>query len=306
MESAPLDRKAEEVLAGYVAVTSGDAGPDAVREFAAWIAADPERERILRDLRLDDDETRALRVFFGDEIRQLRQTRRHRRRWVAALACAATVAGLVIGLGWRTHEVPPGQSQSIALADGSTMVVAGGGAVRVPLAPWRRTARLLRGEALFSVTHDDDAVFTVRCGDAVVEDIGTRFVVRADGGGPSVAVFEGSVRVSTGLAERVLDAGQAVAARPDGIVALPGETEADATAWRQGRMVLRDVPLPVAAHRLSTAWGRPVRLGAPALDSLRVSGSFRLDDQAGVLRGLSLTLPVTIRQSADGIDLLPR
>lgn len=305
MDSAPLDRKVEEVLTCYVAATSGDAGPDAVREFAAWVAADPERERVLRGLRLDDGETRALRAVFGDEIRQLRQTRR-RRRWVVALACAAMVAGLVVGLGWRTLEVPPGQGESFALADGSAVAVAGGGAVQVPLAPWRRSARLLRGEALFTVTHDDDAAFTVRCGDAVIEDIGTRFVVRADGGGTSVAVFEGSVRVSSGLSDRVLDAGQAVAARPDGIVTLPAETEADATAWRQGRMVLRDVALPVAAHRLSVAWGRPVRLGAPALESLRVSGSFRLDDQAGVLRGLSLTLPLTVRQGADGITLLPR
>lgn len=306
MTSKAADRVEDEVLARYVAATSGDAGPEALRAFDAWVAAEPERQRAASQLHLDAGETVALRGLFMTEIARLRRRRVRRRRSRIAALCAAAMALLVVTAGTRTSEVPPGSAKSITLADGSTALVAGGGALEIPLAPWARSVRLLRGEALFTVAHDAERPFLVRCGDAEIQDIGTRFVVRADGAATSVAVFEGAVQLGIPGDERLLDAGQAAVALPSAIVTAPAETEADATAWKSGRMVFRDLPLEVAAIRLSTAWGRPVRVNDAKVASLQVSGDFRLDDPAAVLRGLSLTLPVAVRESRTGIDLLPR
>lgn len=296
----------DEGLALYVAATSGDAGSEQLRQFADWAAANPRRQQWIERLRRHDGTARALRGVFADEIRALRRRRMIRRRMWLLTVCAVSLAALVVSTGDRTRAVPPGPPETFVLTDGSTVVVAGGGAVEIPLAPWTRSVRLLRGEALFSVVHKDDAPFTVRCGAAEIQDIGTRFLVRADGAATSVAVFEGSVRLSAPAAVQVLGAGQAAAARAEGIVQLPTEDENEATAWRRGRMVFRDVPLSVAVQRLSAAWGQPVRLGAAQLADLHVSGDFLLDDRAALLRGLSLTLPLSVRQGDDGIDLTPR
>ncbi|HLO75123.1 MAG TPA: FecR domain-containing protein, partial [Magnetospirillum sp.] len=207
----------------------------------------------------------------------------------------------------HTREVPPGMAETITLADGSTMILSGGGAAEIPFAPWARRVRLVRGEALFTVVHHDDIPFAVECGTAEVVDVGTRFVVHADATGPSVAVFEGVVHLNAGSSgSQFLKAGQAAAVLPSGIVPQPAENEADATAWRTGVVVFHNTPLSVAAHRLATAWGRPVTITQPALADLRVSGRFRLEDQAGLLRALSLALPISVRYGASGIDFLPR
>ncbi|MCC6317917.1 MAG: FecR domain-containing protein [Gemmatimonadaceae bacterium] len=54
----------------------------------------------------------------------------------------------------------------------------------------------LTGEAVFTVTHDASRPFRVHSGEAVIEDLGTRFVVRAVMDEPlRVAVSEGSVSI---------------------------------------------------------------------------------------------------------------
>ncbi|HLO75390.1 MAG TPA: hypothetical protein VK196_02915, partial [Magnetospirillum sp.] len=85
-----------EVLARYVAATSGDAGAEVAREFDAWLAADPRRRQVAEALRLPEDDTRALRVLFADEIRTLRRRRVRRRGAWLGVACAVAAAIAVI------------------------------------------------------------------------------------------------------------------------------------------------------------------------------------------------------------------
>jgi FecR protein len=73
------------------------------------------------------------------------------------------------------------------------------------------------GTLAMQVPHRDDRLLTVKVGEVLVKDLGTRFVVSRSAESVLVAVEEGSVEVQTPLGNRVLQAGRAVRVRPERI-----------------------------------------------------------------------------------------
>lgn len=252
-----------------------------------------------------------LRHHYGQEIAALkhRATRRRRRRRASAAAVVLIGAVAATGLAtlWRETAAPATAPLSITLADGSRIDLDAGAAVELPLAPWRRQARVLRGEVVFDIRHDDHAPFEVRAAALRLTDLGTRFVVRHVADGTTLAVYDGLVQAetTTGLAA-VVKAGHAVAIRADAIVPQPLPDETLATSWRDRRLVFRDTRLGDVAARLSRYGQRPVVLGTPAIASLAVNGTFRLDDIDAALATLEQALPIRVLREADRVVLLPR
>jgi transmembrane sensor len=251
----------------------------------------------------------ALRSAYAGEIEALKRRGRQRRavRLASAglLAAALAVAAGAAQFGWR--DISAGTAPMVVAAAGSRIHLDAGAAVRLPLAPWRREARLLEGDAVFDVVHDESAPFVVVVGRTRLTDLGTRFMVRTSDSVTRVAVFEGLVEVEppSGPAGR-LAAGEAAAVTAGGVASVPAPDEAEATAWRQGRLVFRDAPLSEVAERISRYRQRPVRVGHPAAAGLKVSGSFRLDDLDGALRTLEHALPVALRDEGEATLLMPR
>lgn len=90
----------------------------------------------------------------------------------------------------------------------------------------------------------------------------------------------------------VVAAGQALDLAGDAPAARRSDTETD-TAWTRGILVARDLPLPEFAVRLAVH--RPGWLRCdPALQVLRISGVFQLDQTDAVLDALPRTLPVRV------------
>lgn len=252
----------------------------------------------------------ALRSAYAGEIDALK--RRGRRRRAMRLGVAGFLALAVGGgaataqFGWR--EVAAGSAPMLVeMGGGSRVHLDAGASARLPLAPWRREARLLGGDAVFDVVHRDADPFVVTVGRTRLTDLGTRFLVRASDAVTRVAVFEGLVEVAppSGAPGRV-EAGQAVAVTAEGVAAAPAVDEATATAWRQGRLVFRDIPLAEVAGRLSHYRSRPVLVGDPAAGGLTVSGTFRLDDLDGGLRALAQALSLTLREEGGATLLMSR
>ncbi|QHL90470.1 hypothetical protein GVO57_06010 [Sphingomonas changnyeongensis] len=78
----------------------------------------------------------------------------------------------------------------MTLADGSRVDLNGG--TRIALDRGNpRFARLERGEALFTIVHDEARPFEVHAGDAVLRDLGTVFDVVREPDRLRVAVAEG-------------------------------------------------------------------------------------------------------------------
>jgi transmembrane sensor len=179
----------------------------------------------------------------------------------------------------------------------------------------QRLLTLERGEALFQVARDPKRPFIVRAGRGFVRAIGTRFDVLIDSKRDvTVAVLEGRVDVvpqpQTALAHTdshmLLDAGQAVAFETAGKLVQANTEHASSeriNAWREGRLRFDAWPLGDAIREHNRYAAKPIRLGSPELEGLKVSGVFRVGDTEALLTALRRLLDVRAAEQQDSIVL---
>jgi len=186
---------------------------------------------------------------------------------VAAMATAAlaTVIALVVGLrpapvasnAFVVASLPEGK-QELAFSDGSRVMVAPGGRLRVDRATAIEVAiHLETGRARFEVKHDPERRFSVRVAEFEVVDRGTRFEVeRGDDARPGVEVRveEGEVelRDPAHLEPRRLSAGESWSNRPPEVARAPIASPAPdraAPSAAKGTRVVEEEPTPGVAMR---------------------------------------------------------
>ncbi len=184
----------------------------------------------------------------------------------------------------------PGQSRTVQLVDGSTVVLDAGSRLRVPRAFGRRARDLtLDGMAYFVVKHDTAMPFRVHVHNGVVEAVGTRFVVEAyaELQHATVAVAEGSVILhgaDAGRAFVTLTAGDVGRLAAAGIDRVAQRVDVDSQlSWMRGELVFADTPLADAIPRLSRWYDREVRLADASLGTRRLTARFRTDQPADVV-----------------------
>lgn len=230
---------------------------------------------------------------------------------------AQTLAVLAFGAGvaWQVEQRTPwrnwvadvrtarGERRRLVLEDGTQLVLNGASALDIGYGPAWRRLRLLEGEVLITTApdrHQPARGFVVQTAAGAAEALGTRFAVRAlAGGGTWVGVFEGAVRLTPRDAAGealVLPAGRQATLRTQGVSA-PAAVHEDSTAWIEGMLVARGMPLadmlaalqPYSAARL---------VCAPEVAHLRVSGTYPLDDVPRVLAALGALPGLRVRTLA--------
>ena len=97
----------------------------------------------------------------------------------------------------QEHRSHTAEHRSVALSDGSQMLLDSNTLADVQFNPEQREVTLLRGQAFFSVTHDANRAFYVSAGDVRVRVTGTAFAVNLDDNGVDVSVESGTVAVQT-------------------------------------------------------------------------------------------------------------
>jgi transmembrane sensor len=293
----------------------------------AWLAENPSHRTLLSrycQLSADLEEqlpalvaagVLAASVPAGGPAGQKSAWRGRRRMWVAgaALATAALVTfALWIARPARQSEgfaTAAAQRQSVKLADGTRVELNARTSLQVEIGPAERHVRLSAGEAFFSVTKDPARPFIVETPAGSVRVTGTVFNVRTETAAElNVTVVEGSVQVRPGETAgrqpdpRMLHAGDRLTTRPGGVVTVQslasGEIE-DELAWREGKIVFVDMPLPDAVARYAHYHGRKITV-APSLADRHVSGQYALDDLAGFLRDLEDTQQVRVTTDLGG------
>jgi transmembrane sensor len=185
-----------------------------------------------------------------------------------------------------------GEQHTVMLADGSSVLLNTDSLMRVQFSAHRRRIALLRGEALFSVSHDPSRPFEVRALQGVTTAVGTQFDVEITRGGAAVSVLEGTVTVG-GDADGASPTAVAVAAgsgvgysRQGDVSALrPAEVDR-IQGWRTQRMVFNDIPLATALAEYNRYTHTPIVLSDPALGSRHINGVFHIGDEAAFLSAL--------------------
>jgi transmembrane sensor len=236
------------------------------------------------------------------------------RRWWRGVAAAAVLVGLGM---WAWDKLPfsPGATavpeRELSTGVGQRLVVRLGDGTRVTLAPGShlryadpdvvgRPPRMvtLEGAAVFDVVHDKSHPFTVRAGDLVTRDVGTRFAIRAyaSDANPEVVVADGAVTVQVRspaaghpTAEPVtLHAAERARADSSGeLVHDVGVDTAVAMAWTSGRLVFHAVPMREVVAELHRWYGIDVRLGDSALAGRRLTASFTREPVVSVLASVA-------------------
>ncbi len=226
---------------------------------------------------------------------------RHERRgaWLAGAGAASVMCIAVVGSAWIYLQAHPsystkvGEQRLIRLADGSSVRLDTDSRIEVAFASDARNVKLERGQAFFEVAHDAARPFLVTAGRVSVRAVGTRFDVRALGGGQaSVTLVEGIVEVRRqGAAPQTwtLRPGQQLATTAAAAaVAAPRTVNLEAaTSWTSGRVVFQGVPLAAAVEEVNRYAAHRIVLRAPGAAATPVTGSFETGDTDAFVSAVS-------------------
>ncbi len=226
--------------------------------------------------------------------------------WQVGLAASAIAVGAVAWLllgrtSVAEYSTSVGEQHTVALADGSTVILNTDSDVRVVLSGHLRRIELLRGEALFSVSHDPARPFEVHALQGVTTAVGTQFDVELTRAGAAVSVLEGTVTVgaATPTAPPVaVSAGSGVGYTQAGAVSELRPAEVNRIqGWRSRRIVFNDIDLDTALAEYNRYTHTPIVLGNPALGSRHINGVFHIGDEAAFLSAMQQGLHLKATKS---------
>jgi transmembrane sensor len=275
--------------------------------FTLWLEADPARADaydalMAADADLDSiipPEPVAMPVAANDPGEPQRQTW----RWIGGGAIAAAlVAAISVGMMTRadmyTVTTRPGETQTIALEDGTRIDVNGGTTLRLDRND-TRFAALDSGEAAFTVRHDEANPFRVTVGDAVFEDAGTVFNIVHAGEATRIGVSEGKVIYNPEAEAISLPAGRALANDAQGLRVMDVAPAAVAS-WRQGRLVYANAAVGEISQDIARSLGIALTT-TPGARAMRFTGTIRLEkDPARFFAGAAPLMGLSAIRTSDG------
>jgi transmembrane sensor len=220
---------------------------------------------------------------------------------------------------FREFSTRRGERATFRLSDGTRFFLAAESRLRVPNDYARNLREIyLDGEALFEVVHDTARPFRVSARGAVIEDLGTRFDVRAyaDDSVVAVAVAEGKVAFGRGEARdgkrsfreaapsTILRPGEVGRMAPDGTVTTAtGAVVATYFAWTEERLRFYKTPLSDVARVVSRWYDLDVRIGDQALGSLPITAEFGVQSADELLHELALAAGAEVARSGKIVTL---
>jgi len=233
---------------------------------------------------------------------------------IAALVLVCVVTALVFKtrFGAREYATAVGEQRTMVLADNSRISLNTGTRVQVRYSGALRHIDLLGGEAVFTVTPDSERPFEVHALRGTTTAVGTEFDVRVTGATAEVSVLQGEVTVRptenpNDANAREIFAGQAEEYAVDGTTSAIHGADADKIhGWLTQRIVFGDTALAEALADYNRYTKTPIVIGKPSLGERRISGVFRIGDQAAFLNALEQQLTVTATPVGAGIVLQPR
>ncbi|VVN40733.1 Protein FecR [Pseudomonas fluorescens] len=289
----------------WLTLLHDDLSTEADRQaFDAWCEADPRHAVALERMRglwgsLDDLPAAPARVALKQAF--ARSGPKASGRSAQALALFGVLFCGWIGLDnlpvWLADQRTGfGERREVALADGSRIQLNSHSALNVKFDGHQRVIELLEGEMWVEVAKDAQRPFVVRTDQGTATALGTRYLVKRETEGSTVvSVLESVVAAKANGAEAVnvaageqttLRAGKALAPKPIG--------NSDPDAWTRGLLKVDDRPLSEVLQALAGYRRGVVRYDEQALQGLRVSGVFRLDDTDAALATLADNLPIKV------------
>ena len=256
---------------------------------------------------------------------------RSRTSWWRIGLAAAAVLTLSVGLNWHaasellrdiraggsavaeTVATRAAQLDTVSLPDGSRAILAPNSSLHYAIAPLRGPRELrLEGEAYFDVKHDDERPFRVQTRHAVVEDLGTTFVVReyAGDGRARVAVRSGAAALRARDGSRAssisMRRGDAAYVDSSGAIArFSGDPESYGS-WTTGRLEFDAALLPEVLSQLARWYDVEFRLSDSTLTRQYFTGAFDAVSLPQALEILGPIVHASFEQQGRVVTVTPR
>lgn len=236
-----------------------------------------------------------------------------------ALAASLGAGALAVGIGGyvafsggsaEAFETGIGEQREVDLADGTRVLLNASSRLEARIRDDRREARLLAGEALFTIAESRAGVFSIGTPSGEIEAASGEILVKLLPEGARVALLSDGARASrrtwigqsTSVAAGVNS--EIVIGREDVAVdASTAEQLARRTLWREGMLAFDNTPLSEAVADVTRQSGVRFAFADPALADLRVGGLVRADDLDAFLELLRNNLAINTEQR-DGEILL--
>lgn len=292
---------------------NGESSAEDQRAFLLWINASDSHRRAY-----EQAESLWERMRNIDEIadRQLAEARAYRekcrkrpgRQKFVALAAALLLAtgllwysDLLSHLNEQTYRTALGERKKINLPDGSQLELNTHSEATVHYSRRSREIRLIRGQAVFTVAHDDSRPFDVLAGGGRIRDIGTQFDVRLMEDRVSVAVLDGEIEISgnaDAVPTRRLQRGLRLSYTRAGELTAPQPIDLNTvSAWREGQLVFRGQALKEVLEELGRYHPAGITVSTPQILDTRVSGTFPTDNLPLALHTMAAALPIKLTQT---------
>ncbi len=274
-------------------------------KLTEWLEADVAHGAAFQKLAMLDDILPQL--IPAPTKRQWRQIIFQPSRWSAGgISAIAAVFVAVISLSffmaqpsYYSVETGAGEQRVIALDDGSRIEL--NGDTQITLSKEEpRFAVLDRGEALFTVVHNNSEPFIVEVGDAVVQDAGTVFNIIRFGETTEVGVAEGLVIYNPEAEKVSLPPGQGLRVAGRGRPETFSIPAAAVGSWKRNQLTYNNASMGRIASDLSRFLGQKISVDAQA-KSMRFTGTINLTKDAGQFFGETTpVLGVNAKRTKDG------
>lgn len=301
------ERTAKEAAEWLQRLNSRAVSSEELQEFYEWrrtpgnAAAYSDIERVwaaAKRLERDPD----IGAVVGEALRPRKALAKFRigRREVlaASLVGALALGGVLLNQRSEVYETKVSEQRSVALADGSRMLLNTDSQAAVSYSRSTRAVELARGEAIFEVTHDVERPFVVTVGGNTVTVLGTKFGVRKTDEDVRIVLVQGSLKVGSGSVSTTLVPGQAIEIDRNGRGTIRRVAAAEALAWAEGRLVFRRTRVADAIKEVNRYARLPIELRHPGLGEEEVSGTFSTGDSDA----FAVSLVTLFELQRDGLE----
>lgn len=304
----------EEALSWFVKMNSGDVSVEDEEAHRSWLKtseANRSEYAKLGAVWSNLDDVADPRNNYGPSNLEVIETNQiSRRRFISVGAIAASLAvittvALVSEFSTEQYSTSIGEQRNITLVDGSQIMMDAGTTLELKFTHNERRLHLLRGRAFFDVAKDKGRAFTVEANGGTATALGTRFTVHHWDEDVTVSVEEGTVAVFAPNSQNAnVTMRQKVSYRENNLSAVRDYDEGTEAAWRNGKLLFEDQPLRQVVADLNRYRPGIIYIIDPALNKLRVSGLFEVNNVESALDAIRYSLPVQIKQFTPYVVLL--
>jgi len=275
--------------------------------FRTWIASKAENARAFEAVTTIWDLSEGLRS--GNRLLQRPALRRR-----SVLAGLGTIA--VAGAGfavWQeayagVYETGVGEQKHVTLSDGTRALLDTDTRVRERYTNSLRVVELDRGRVDFQIKPDGQRPFEVEAaGQRILADR-TRLDVRRDGNKISVVLLDGRATVfavtHTSRPQIALTRGERAIVAVNIVPHIDKPNLAPLVAWQSGQAMFENETLAAATAEMNRYSTVTLVVNDPVVANLRLSGVYRVGDNAAFARSVSQLLPVIVEHYPDHIELV--